>query len=315
MQFTATDKVSVELIEYAVSHFSYNSMYHLFVSALSSAWQGDPWQMESSRCINEYTDSTLRERFGSFSPSAVVELRRYPCIFAYESSNHLDPVFGRIRDITARQNQVRVSYDIVPVTPFITAEQLSSLLFELDIGRWELNRTHWALKSVSLAKELRTHGIILPDWASIAGGTVDVTTHQFDVALSFPGEARDLVEAIASELERLIGPDTYFYDNNYTAQLARPDLDVLLQGIYRSRSRLIVVFLSNDYQRKEWPRIEFRAIRDIILQRQADRVMFIRTDDGSVEGVFKTDGYVDARRHSPSQLAKFIFERLQHTAQ
>jgi hypothetical protein len=270
--------------------------------------------MELSRCINEYTEQTLKERFGSFSPDAIAELRRYPCIFAYEDGNHLDPLFGRIRDITARQNQVRVSYDIVPVNPFITAQKLSSLLFELDISRWELNRTHWALKSVSLAKELRSHGVILPDWASIAGTTVDVTTHQFDVAFSFPGEVRDLVEAIASELERFTGPDTYFYDNNYTAQLARPNLDVLLQSIYRNRSRLIVVFLGDDYQRKDWPGIEFRAIRDIILQRETDRVMFIRTDDGAVDGVFKTDGYIDARHHSASQLARFIYERLQHTA-
>ncbi len=39
--------------------------------------------------------------------------------------------------------------------------------------------------------------------------------------------------------------------------------------------------------------------------------MFVRTDDGSVDGVFKTDGYVDARKFSPSKIAEFICERLQ----
>ena len=37
--------------------------------------------------------------------------------------------------------------------------------------------------------------------------------------------------------------------------------------------------------------------------------MFIRTDDGSVDGVFKTDCYVDARLFSPAELACFVHER------
>ena len=37
--------------------------------------------------------------------------------------------------------------------------------------------------------------------------------------------------------------------------------------------------------------------------------MFVRTDDGEVEGVFKTDGYIDARNFNASELASFIHER------
>jgi hypothetical protein len=83
-----------------------------------------------------------------------------------------------------------------------------------------------------------------------------------------------------------------------------------LQGIYRTRSKLIVIFLSSDYQRKEWCGVELRAIQDIILERGYDRIMFVRTDDGEVDGVFKTDGYIDARRFSPSDIARFIQERI-----
>jgi hypothetical protein len=38
--------------------------------------------------------------------------------------------------------------------------------------------------------------------------------------------------------------------------------------------------------------------------------MFIKTDDGEVGGVFKTDGYIDARNFAPSEIAKFIVERI-----
>lgn len=87
-------------------------------------------------------------------------------------------------------------------------------------------------------------------------------------------------------------------------------LNTVLQDIYRNRSRLIVVFLGADYQRKDWCGVEFRAIRDIIMARENQRVMFIRVDDCAVEGVFRTDGYVDARRFSPTEIAQFIAERI-----
>jgi hypothetical protein len=38
--------------------------------------------------------------------------------------------------------------------------------------------------------------------------------------------------------------------------------------------------------------------------------MFVRTDDGAVEGVFATDGYVDARHHDAAALARYIQERV-----
>lgn len=259
--------------------------------------------------MNEYTDPTIVEKYGNLDNSAIAELVRFPCIFAYEAFNKLPPHFGVIRHVTKRQGQVRLEYELQACDPFLTADDLENMKFELDIEKWELNRTHWAVKDVNLAKELKPIGVLLPAWMVEVRRGTDLSTHAFDVALSFPGEAREVVESVAVELERLIGPNTYFYDRNYVSHLARPSLDTFLQGIYRYRSKLIVVFLSADYQRKDWCGIEFRAIRDIISERDYQRIMFIRTDDGNVDGVFATDGYVDARKFSPAEIAGFIHER------
>ena len=285
-------------------------MYNLLVSGNEGAWHGDPWQIEAGRCVQEYTDNALTERFGQLTAEAIEELRKLPCIFAYESGSELAPSFGVIRDIIKRQGEVRIEYEIEAVEPFLNPGDLEKYRFELDIGKLEMYRTHWAVKDVNLSKELHALGITLPGWAQSAARAVNITDHVFDVALSFPGEVRPLVEEVSGYLERLIGPNAYFYDNNYVSQLARPSLDVLLQDIYRNRSRLIVVFLSADYQAKNWCGIEFRAIRDIIAEREHNRIMFVRTDDGAVDGVFATDGYVDARQHDPARLATFIQERV-----
>lgn len=145
---------------------------------------------------------------------------------------------------------------------------------------------------------------------SESASPVDITTHYFDVSVSFPGEVRETVELIVSSLEELIGPNSCFYDNNYKSQLARPSLDELLQDIYRNRSKLIVVFLCEKYQEKEWCGVEFRAIRELIFERENEKVMFIKMDEGAVSGVFKTDGYIDGKAHAPEEIAVFIQERL-----
>ena len=66
---------------------------------------------------------------------------------------------------------------------------------------------------------------------------------------------------------------------------------------------------------KDWCGVEFRVVKEIIFSRQHARVMFIKMDDASVDGVFKADAYVDARKFSPSKIAEFICERLQVLAQ
>lgn len=304
-----TDTLMLEGILTVTEGFSQNSFFNLLVSGDSNAWDGNPFEIEMARCLREYTEPRLTQKFGRFSASGISELKRFPSILAFESSCDLPPKFGFLRDIKARQDKVRIEYDLMPINPFLTAKSLEEMSFELDIGKLELNRTHWALKEVNLLKELHAKGIILPSNARDVVNAVDISTHIFDVALSFPGEARSLVEKIVNELERNLGPNRYFYDNNYISQLAQPSLDTLLQGIYM-RAKLDIVFIGADYQKKNWCGVEFRAIKEIIFKRENSRVMFIKIDDVPVDGVFATDGYVDARNYSPGKIAQFISERL-----
>jgi hypothetical protein len=39
--------------------------------------------------------------------------------------------------------------------------------------------------------------------------------------------------------------------------------------------------------------------------------MYIKMDDGQVEGVFKTDGFIDGRNYAPAEVARFINQRVQ----
>ncbi|MBI4996328.1 MAG: TIR domain-containing protein [Rhodocyclales bacterium] len=134
---------------------------------------------------------------------------------------------------------------------------------------------------------------------------------KFKAALSFPGEKREYVGEVARELREKLGNDAIFYDLDYQAELARPNLDLLLQNIYRNNSELIIVFLCKEYDEKEWCGLEWRAIRDVIKSNCDSRVMLMRFDDADVRGTFSIDGFIDLRHIAPNQAADYILSRLQ----
>lgn len=293
-------------------------MFNFLVSGNDESWGGAPMSMELGRCVREYTDDDLTKKYGDLDSASVAELLRLPAIFAYEEGLHKDPLFGQLTRIEKRANrgEVRLDYALRKLPKFLTNEDLWSMKIELDITGWEPSRTHWALKQVDLFRELAPKGIILPP--EFAGGPpavptplfVDVSTHVFDVAFSFPGEYRPFVEAVVRATVALLRPHACFYDNNYQGQLARPSLDILLQDIYRRRSKLLVVFIGSNYQNKTWPNIEWRAIREVLNAREHSRIMYVRMDHGEVDGVFQQDGYIDASLFPPDQVARFIAERV-----
>jgi hypothetical protein len=138
-----------------------------------------------------------------------------------------------------------------------------------------------------------------------------VIRRRFAVALSFPGERRDIVEATANMLADVFGQSRVLYDRYHEAELCRPDLDLLLQGLYGDESDLVVVFVCGEYVKKEWCGIEWRAIRELmkIRSRTDADVMFLRLDNKPLAGLLSLDGFVDISTRSSRQVTDLILKR------
>lgn len=137
-------------------------MYNLFVSANKNSWNGEPFVIEKERCINsaENTDSKIAEEFQELNIVNIEKIKKFPCIFAYESQCNKNPKFGYIEEINERTgNNVRIKYKIINLENFLTYTKLLNVLVDIDIQEWEMNRTHWAIKDVDLHKELIDMGI------------------------------------------------------------------------------------------------------------------------------------------------------------
>ncbi|MES9883165.1 MAG: TIR domain-containing protein [Sedimenticola sp.] len=139
---------------------------------------------------------------------------------------------------------------------------------------------------------------------------------RFKVGLSFPGEHRELVGQAAESLEEAFGRECVLYDQFHEAEFAKPNLYVHLPGLYKDECDLIVIFLCKEYSAKDWCKMEWRAISNLISERDDEDIMLFRMDDvdvasGEIAGLYKGDGYLDINNHSGAEVAGFIFERLE----
>ncbi len=138
-------------------------------------------------------------------------------------------------------------------------------------------------------------------------------SRRFDIALSFTGDHRDVVEQLASRLAERLGRDRVLYDKYHDAEFARLDLDVYLPGLYRTQSELVVIFLCPEYGKKRWCNLEWRHIRQLIATADAGRIMLLsigEPGDLSDLGIVRGDGYIEISHLAPEAVADKILTRL-----
>lgn len=146
------------------------------------------------------------------------------------------------------------------------------------------------------------------------GDTIEKMKH-FKVAFTFAGESRDLVKKIADEVSKFFDRSEILYDEYHKADFARPQLDLYLQKLYHDCSDLIVVFLCENYEQKRWCGVEWRAVRDILNNFKYDRIMYVKATDKDINDVNipgfypSEDGFIDANKQTPEEIADMIFER------
>jgi hypothetical protein len=132
---------------------------------------------------------------------------------------------------------------------------------------------------------------------------------QFDVALSFAGEDRDYVEAIADRLHAR--GVRVFYDRYEQASLWGKDLYEHLDQVYQGAARYCVLFASGHYARKVWTNHERRSAQARALRENEEYILPVRFDDTDIPGLRPTVSYIDARFTTPDQLIDLILQKLQ----
>ena len=133
-------------------------------------------------------------------------------------------------------------------------------------------------------------------------------SRDFDVALSYAGEDRGYVAAVASGLRE--AGVRVFYDEFMVADLWGVDLYSYLDDVYRKRARFTVVFISQNYAAKAWTSHECQSVQARAMNEAGPYLLPVRIDDAELPGLRPTFSYIDARHTVPDQLVELIRKKL-----
>ena len=134
------------------------------------------------------------------------------------------------------------------------------------------------------------------------------TQPDYDVALSFAGEDRPYVEAVAKALAA--ANVRVFYDRYETVDLWGRNLYQHLSNVYAVRARYCVVFISKAYGSKLWPRLELESAQARAFEENREYILPVRFDDTELPGLHSTTGYIDLRTVGPDELAALIIRKV-----
>lgn len=139
-------------------------MLNLLISYRADSWETSPYEFDKSRVAIEYTANEISERYKNFDANALSELMSFPTLFVTENENS-DSLIGLIRSIRLRDRTVVIEFEIDRKLPTLPSGTIESLRIDLELGAWELSRTHWAIKDEDLLKILISKGLLTEEQA------------------------------------------------------------------------------------------------------------------------------------------------------
>jgi hypothetical protein len=141
--------------------------------------------------------------------------------------------------------------------------------------------------------------------------TNSTPSYHYEVCLSFAGEQRRYVDAVAEGL-RARGV-RIFYDRHEQVSLWGKDLHTHLDWVYRQSARYCVLFVSADYVKKPWTCLESSSAQSRATAVKVEYILPVRFDDTEIPGLHSAIGYLDLRGITPDELVQMIIQKVQHS--
>jgi hypothetical protein len=181
---------------------------------------------------------------------------------------------------------------------------------EQDAGTWmgassgEINMQATALKAALFPPPIATETPTKPRATNKNAKPLP----KYEVALSFAGEQREYVEAVANAL-RTRGI-AVFYDRFEIVTLWGKDGTEFFHHLFTADTAYVVMFISKNYVEKEWTRHERRSALSRAIEEVGEYVLPVRFDDSPVPGLPATVQYLRSEDYTPEELAGLITKKI-----
>ena len=131
--------------------------------------------------------------------------------------------------------------------------------------------------------------------------------YEYDIAISFAGENRNIAHEIALSLKT--NGVKVFYDKFETVHLWGKDLSTHFQDIYGKNSKFVLILVSEYYPIKDWTNFEFSIAKRSLQKGRIDFILPLRIDDTPLVGLKDTTAYI-SYDNNPEEIASYIIQKL-----
>ena len=134
-------------------------------------------------------------------------------------------------------------------------------------------------------------------------------TKKYHVALSYASEEREYVAEVANFLKAF--NVRCFYDKDEEISLwGNNILEVLQQVFADGQSYFVVIFISQQYASKAFPRQELEHALSTAISQKQEYILPARFDDTKVPGLSSLTTYIDIKGKTPEEFAVMIIEKI-----
>ncbi len=133
---------------------------------------------------------------------------------------------------------------------------------------------------------------------------------EYDIAISFAGEDREIAHLLAKKLYINHGLSV-FYDDYEQAKLLGKNLTEYLIDIYMNKASYCIILISQSYKEKRWTLHEWRAAQARALEEpDSDYIIPLRIDESDLPGLLPTVSYLKVSTENIENVASVIFNKV-----
>ena len=190
-------------------------MFNLLISGYPESWDSSHYEFERGRSVVEYTAAEIRERYKAFNEKSIKELKSFPCLFVLENEQRESRI-GYITDIHVRQNTVKIHFELDSIFPPLSIGAIEDIRVDIDLGQWELSRTHWAVKDEPIFEILLRKGYI--------------TQQQLEASQALKGPPAPIVSPPAAGGQRAFNTEQVFIVHGHD-DLSKLEMADFIEGL------------------------------------------------------------------------------------
>lgn len=127
---------------------------------------------------------------------------------------------------------------------------------------------------------------------------------EYDVAISFAGENRDVASYIANNLASK--KIKVFYDDFEKSNLWGKELVIHLDQVYRKKAKFCLILISKEYKEKIWTKLEFKSALTRSIMQNEEYILPLKIDNIELDGLRPTIGYISIKKNSKKELDNVI---------